>query len=157
MKNYPNVSEKEFMVKEIQLSYKKRKINPVKINSSATAASFLHQIWNKRLLGIQEEFVALFLDRGNNVVSYYVISKGGISGTVIDVRLILAIALKTFSSSIILAHNHPSGSLKFSDADLNITYKIKSSGLLMNVNVVDHLIITENGYYSMADAGFLNN
>jgi len=153
MKSYPIISENEFHIKEIQISYKKRKLKPVKITNSGSAANALRKIWDKKLLGILEQFVALYLDRGNNILGYKVISTGGVSGTVVDVRLILSVALKTLTSSIILAHNHPSGTLTYSDADLRITQKIMNASHEMDISILDHIILTEDSYYSFADAG----
>jgi len=97
----------------------------------------------------------LLLNRSNHVLGYYEVSKGGISGTVVDIRLILQAALKSNSSAILLAHNHPSGNLEVSDADLKITRKIKQAAEIMDTPVLDHLIVTENGYYSMSDNGHI--
>jgi len=83
------------------------------------------------------------------------ISQGGISGTVIDVRIILKNALEKLASSIILCHNHPSGTMEASDADMKITRKIKNAAQLMDISVLDHIIIGQNSYISMADEGIL--
>ena len=104
-----------------------------------------------------EEFWIMFLDRGNNILGKYQVSKGGISGTVIDVRLIMKEALDKKSSSIILCHNHPSGNLNPSDADLKITRRIKDAGEIMDIRVLDHVIIAGQKYYSFADEGILES
>ncbi|TKG92468.1 DNA repair protein RadC [Puteibacter caeruleilacunae] len=100
-----------------------------------------------------EEFWVLFLERSNKIIMRHKISQGGLSGTVIDVRLILKKAIDNLASSIILVHNHPSGTLYPSEADLQITQKIKSAARVMDISVLDHLIITYNGFYSFADEG----
>jgi len=97
----------------------------------------------------------MLLNRGNRVLGYYQISVGGISGTVVDVKLILQAAIKSCSSAILLGHNHPSGTLEASDADLKITRKIKSACSYMDISVLDHIIITADTYLSMADEGLL--
>lgn len=102
-----------------------------------------------------EEFWVLLLNRSNEVIHQYMVSKGGISSTVIDVRMILKTALERYATSMILCHNHPSGNLTPSDADLQITRKIKDAGRIMEVQVLDHLIITQKNYYSFADNGIL--
>lgn len=102
-----------------------------------------------------EEFWVLLLDRGNKIIDHFMISQGGISGTIIDVRIILKKALGKLASSLILCHNHPSGTMAASDADLKITRKIKNAGDLMDISVLDHIIIGQNRYLSLADEGLL--
>jgi DNA repair protein RadC len=102
-----------------------------------------------------EEFWVLLLDRGNKIQDSFRISQGGISGTVIDVRIILKPALEKQSSNIILCHNHPSGTLHPSQADRQITTKIKDAAKLMDISVLDHIIIGQNKYFSFADEGIL--
>jgi DNA repair protein RadC len=102
-----------------------------------------------------EEFWILLLDRGNKILDHFRISQGGISGTVIDVRIILKPALEKLASSIILCHNHPSGTMEASDADLKITRKMMNAARLMDISVLDHIIIGQNCYLSMADEGIL--
>ena len=81
------------------------------------------------------------------------IGRGGISGTVADVRVILKLGIENLASGIILAHNHPSGNLAPSNADISLTHKVKESAKLMDINVLDHLIVTDTAYYSFADKG----
>jgi DNA repair protein RadC len=102
-----------------------------------------------------EEFWVVMLNRANKVMSRYNVSKGGMTGTVIDVRMILKKALDCKASSMILGHNHPSGNLLPSDSDIKITLKLKEAGLIMDIPVLDHIIVTANGYYSFADEGVL--
>lgn len=103
-----------------------------------------------------EEFWVMLLDKGNKIIDSYRISQGGISGTVIDVRLILKTAIEKLASSIILCHNHPSGTMQASDADLKITRKIKEAAQMMDISVLDHLILGQNTYLSLADEGLIN-
>lgn len=100
-----------------------------------------------------EEFWVLYLNNSNKVVSKAQLGKGGITGTVVDVRLVYKTALENGATNIILCHNHPSGTLIPSDADKQITKKLKAAGQNLDINVLDHLIITENGYYSFNDEG----
>lgn len=102
-----------------------------------------------------EEFWILMLDRGNKIKDNFRISQGGISGTVIDVRIILKAAIEKQASSIILCHNHPSGTMQASDADLKITRKIADAAKIMDITVLDHIIIGNNKYLSLADEGIL--
>lgn len=100
-----------------------------------------------------EEFWVLLLDRRNNVLGQKRVSSGGVAGTVVDAKMIFKPALERYASHIILAHNHPSGSLKPSSQDLNLTEKIKTAGHYLDIKVLDHLIITAVGYYSFSDEG----
>ena len=100
-----------------------------------------------------EEFWVLFLNNSNKVISKSQLSKGGITGTIVDVRLVFKLALESGATGLILCHNHPSGNLKPSDADKEITKKLKRAGESLDVKVLDHLIITETKYYSFVDEG----
>jgi len=100
-----------------------------------------------------EEFWVLLLNRSNTVIKKFKLSQGGISGTVIDVRLILKPAIENLASSIILCHNHPSGNIYPSDADEKITRKVSDSADVMDIKVLDHLIVTDKSYFSFADEG----
>ena len=102
-----------------------------------------------------EEFWIVMLNRANKIITRYNVSKGGLTGTVIDVRLILKKALEVYAASMIISHNHPSGNLSPSDADIKITKKIKEAGQIMDIPVLDHIIVTDNGYFSFADEGLL--
>jgi DNA repair protein RadC len=100
-----------------------------------------------------EEFWVLYLNNSNKVIYKSQLSKGGITGTVVDVRLLFKTALENNATSIILTHNHPSGKLLASDADKDITKKLKLAGEQLDIKVLDHIIITETGYYSFQDEG----
>lgn len=100
-----------------------------------------------------EEFWVLYLNNSNKVIYKSQLSKGGITGTVVDVRLIFKTALEQNAISVILTHNHPSGKLQASDADKDITKKLKVAGEQLDIKVLDHIIITENGYFSFQDEG----
>jgi DNA repair protein RadC len=102
-----------------------------------------------------EVFAVLFLNQANKINHFEIISKGGITGTVADPRIILKKALEEDATSIVLSHNHPSGSLKPSRADEEITKKIKTAALFFDIKVIDHIIVSEEGYYSFADEGIL--
>ena len=102
-----------------------------------------------------EEFWVLMLNRGNQVLKRVQVSLGGVSGTVVDAKIIFKKALEIPASAIILCHNHPSGNLRPSQADIEITNKVKKGGELIDINVLDHLIVSERGYFSFADEGML--
>jgi DNA repair protein RadC len=127
----------------------------VKIKTSSTAFEVLLAHWNNELLKLQEEFKILLLNQSNHVLGVYEASRGGVSETVVDAKLIFATTLKCMASAIVLAHNHPSGNLKPSSSDLALTRKFKEAGKLLDIKALDHLIITKHGYYSFADHGQL--
>lgn len=102
-----------------------------------------------------EEFWVLFLDRRNAVIKKSNVSKGGVSGTVADAKIIFKEAIQLLASAVILCHNHPSGNLKPSDADIQLTKKMKEIGNMMDVPVLDHLIVTDKSYFSFADEGLM--
>ena len=102
-----------------------------------------------------EVFCILYLNQGNRVLHLEMISKGGISGTVVDPRIIYRKALENTASSLLLCHNHPSGNLQPSEADISLTRKLKEAGKLFDISVLDHVIVSEEGYFSFADQGLL--
>lgn len=102
-----------------------------------------------------EEFWVIYLNRSNKILMKESVSSGGVSGTVADVKIIFKKALELLASGIILAHNHPSGNTKPSHTDMTLTKKMLEAGKILDINVLDHLIITGNGYYSFADEGTL--
>lgn len=123
-----------------------------KITGSNDVANYL-----RPLIGDlpHEEFWVLFLNRQNKVIDHQKLSQGGLTGTVIDVRLVLKMAIEKHATSLIFAHNHPSGNLEASDADRKITRQLKESSAIMDIPLLDHLIITQGGYLSFADEGLL--
>jgi DNA repair protein RadC len=102
-----------------------------------------------------EEFWILLLNRANRVIKKYQVSQGGVSGTVADPKIIFKVALEELASGIILAHNHPSGNLSASQADMDLTRKLKDAGKLLEIQVLDHLIVGGLKYFSFADEGLL--
>ena len=102
-----------------------------------------------------EEFWVIYLNNSNKVLQKQQLSKGGITGTLVDVRLVLKQALEVGATALILCHNHPSGTLKASEADKKITQKLKTAGLTLDIKVLDHIIITEKAYFSFADETIL--
>jgi DNA repair protein RadC len=151
------INVNEIAVAEIELVYKskvKASERP-KINSSKDAYDIFLQSWDDNKIEFVEQFKILLLNRGNKVLGVYEVSTGGVTGTVADPRLIFAAALKANACAIILAHNHPSSNLKPSNADEQLTFKMKEGGKFLDIQILDHLIICTDGYYSMADEGLI--
>ncbi len=148
---------KQWQVAEIQLSYKsnvKPSLRP-KITSSRDAHEVLKRVWNDSVIELCEQFKVIFTNRANKVLGVFEVSTGGIAGTVADPKLIFVAALKAGATGLILSHNHPSGNLTPSHADIELTKKIKEGGRLLEIQVLDHIIITSESYYSFADEGLL--
>jgi len=125
---------------------------PIKTRIKSSQDAYLALVLMTNLDNLtHEEFWCMYLNHSNQVIKYIRISEGGISGTITDVRLIFNHAIKLLASGIILCHNHPSGNLSPSDADLKITKKIKDAGTLLDVSVLDHLIVSAEGFTSLAD------
>ncbi|MCB0539606.1 MAG: JAB domain-containing protein [Bacteroidetes bacterium] len=148
---------KQIKISEITVSYQSSipKAERVQISNSKTAYEAFVTNWDQNIIELQEEFKALFLNRNNEVLGTYSLARGGISSIIVDVRIIFATALKCAASSIIVAHNHPSMNLTPSEADKEITRKLKEGGKLLDIKVLDHLIVTNESYYSFADEGIL--
>jgi DNA repair protein RadC len=117
--------------------------------------NILRRYWKDDLLELQEEFKIMLLNRYDKVIGMFTVSSGGIAGTVADPKLIFGCALKAAASGIVLAHNHPSGALKPSQADIELTKKLTDGGQLLDIQVLDHFILTNEAYYSFADEGLL--
>lgn len=145
-------------VNEIKISYKGGLKSSMwqKISSSKDAAQLLFEDWDKDTICIYETFKIVLLNNNNKVKGICQISQGGITGTMVDMRILFAVILKSLSVAIILTHNHPSGTLKPSDADKQLTSKIKKASRLFDIRVLDHLIFAPDGdYYSFSDDGIL--
>jgi len=148
------VDDPLLLVSEIEIIYHPA-VKPSKritVSSSQEAEKVFRRIWCKPL-DLRECFYALFLNRANKVLGYYLVSIGGMTGTVVDIRTVFQAALKAVTCSVIFAHNHPSGNRTPSDADIQLTNKLKEAGKTLDIAVLDHLIILPEGYYSMADEG----
>lgn len=149
--------ELRLKVAEVELVYKskiKASERPT-IEKSSDAANLLRILWEEGKLELVEQFKVLFLNRANKVIGLFNVSSGGITGTVADPRIIFTAALKLNAVGMLLCHNHPSGSLKPSRADEELTQKIKGAGAFMDIKVLDHIILTAEEYYSFADEGLL--
>lgn len=140
---------------EISISYSNNNNKKLKIKNSKESYDVLLNSWNKNIIELQEEFKLLLLNRANQVLGVYALSKGGTASCVVDTKLVFSVALKCNATSIIVAHNHPSGNLKPSEADKAITEKLKKAGQYLDISLLDHLIITKDNFYSLSDNGFL--
>lgn len=144
-----------FRVTEVELSYRSR-VKPSerpKVNNSKDAYKILLAHWDMNKIELVEQFKILLLDRNNACLGISEIATGGIAGCIVDPKIIFSTALKAKASSILLAHNHPSGNLIPSIDDERITKKICSGAKFFDMNVPDHLIISPYDYYSMTDEG----
>ena len=126
----------------------------VKITSSKDASDVIHQFYDGDI-ELFESFFILLLNRANTTIGYAKISQGGVAGTVVDPKIVAKYALDGLASSIILAHNHPSGELRASEADISITNKLIKGLKFLEIEVVDHLILSKDGYLSMKDEGII--
>ncbi len=142
-------------IAEIKVSYSTNMSKRIKLTHCKEVYQFVLSQWDMDLIEFQEECKIILLNRANFVLGIYDLSKGGISGTVVDVRIILGIALKCNASGIILVHNHPSGSMIASEADKQITNKLKNGCELLDITLVDHLIISKKEYYSFVEKRIL--
>ena len=142
-------------VSEIQVSYTPNLLVDMSVKNSKKSFELMLNEWEQDKLQMQEEAKILLLNRNNKVLGIYSLAKGGLTSCIVDVRIILSIALKTLATGIILFHNHPSGNLKPSQADLDITKKLKQSCDLLDISFLDHLIITKDNYFSFADEGLI--
>lgn len=140
---------------KLRLNRSSRKKHYGSVGRSQDAADFIRKVYRRGEIQLQEQFIVLYLNRANNIIGYYRHAVGGITGTVADIRIILAAALKSASTSIIVAHNHPSGNSRPSEADIELTKKIKESAATMEIQLLDHVIITADSYFSFADEGML--
>ena len=141
-------------ISEYSLKYTKTDIQKTKITTSESASNVIRKFYFDDI-NIYESFFILLLNRANNTTGFVKISQGGTAGTVVDIKIIAKYAVDSLSPNVIICHNHPSGNKQPSDADLNITRKIKDALLLLDIKLIDHIIITENDFYSFADNGNL--
>ena len=141
-------------ISEYSLKYTKSEIQKTKVTTSESASNVIRKFYFDDI-NIYESFFILLLNRANNTTGFAKISQGGTDGTVVDIKIIAKYAVESLSSAVIICHNHPSGNIKPSEADINITKKIKDALLLLDISLTDHIILSENNYYSFADNGDL--
>lgn len=141
---------------EIQVNYtsKVKKSEMITVTTSKDALECFRHIWSERISYVEESFI-LLLNRANKVLGFVKLSSGGTTATVVDQKMIFQTALKTNACSIILAHNHPSGNLKPSETDIKLTKEITATGRILGIPLMDHLILTDESYFSFADEGMM--
>lgn len=147
------MSQKKYTLNEVDIVYRPLKelaTNP-KVDCPEDAVILFRENWDEMKIGLQEQFKIMLLNRSNRVLGIADISKGGIHGTVVDPKLLFAIALKAAACSIILAHNHPSGNIQPSREDIKLTEKLIEAGKILDITVLDHIIFSglDNSFYAM--------
>lgn len=145
-------------ISEISLNYK-RKVKACerpKVSCSKDAEKLFRENWNDLTINLYEEFKILLLDRNNSCMGIVPISQGGVSGTLVDAKLVFASALKARACAIILGHNHPSGNLKPSQADISLTKRLVTGAHYLDLKILDHLILTDSTYTSFADDNMMS-
>lgn len=140
-------------IPEIKVIYHGPKGPRQKITKAEQAYFVFIRSWNMDTIDLLEESKLLLLNRNNQILGIFHLSSGGVTGTVIDPKIVFAVSLKCNASSIILAHNHPSSNLQPSDTDVRITKRLKEIGDILDLNLLDHLILTKENFYSMHDNG----
>lgn len=141
---------------EIKISYEPPLINTPFVSCSVYAYDFLIQHYPIETIQLQEHFIVMHLNRTNRVLGIHKLSTGGLTSTIADIRILLSVALKTMATSIIISHNHPTGVLKPSQADILLTEKIREATKLLDIELLDHQIVSNEGYYSFAQEGKMN-
>lgn len=147
-----------YNIPQVKLSYvtERGTTTPPRITNSKATMEILKSIFDHETIEHVEYFYCLLLNRHNKVLGVHLVSMGGITGTVVDIRVIFQAAILANACSIVLSHNHPSGNTAPSTQDIDITRKIKEAGKYMDITVLDHIIISAEGnYYSFADEGIM--
>ncbi|MCW3104598.1 MAG: hypothetical protein JWO09_3038 [Bacteroidetes bacterium] len=143
------------IVAALELGRRRKETETVKREKITTSKDAYEAMKPKMVDLPHEEFWLVLLNRANGIIKKELISRGGVAGTVVDTKIIFKCAVEHYASSIIICHNHPSGNLKPSEADIKITKGIKEAGKIMEIPLIDHLIMTDAGYYSFADEGLI--
>lgn len=146
----------EWSVGEVQVSYKPNPKPNYKIQTSDDVHIFLRRIWDDNLINLQEQFCAVFINNASMVIGYRFISCGTQEFVNVDLKLVFAIGIKLRAKGVIIAHNHPSGMLRPSEADITTTLDAKLIGELTGVKLFDHIILTNEGYLSLAETGHID-
>ncbi|VTR41245.1 JAB domain-containing protein [Sphingobacterium thalpophilum] len=151
------MKKNEFIANELCLSYRR---NPelsvsdfTEIHSSSDLEVAFRQVWNIDEIEVRESFYALYLDNKLDVVGYYRIADGGIDAVAVDIKLIIKCALLSNATAVAVAHNHPSGILRPSNADKAVTTRLQTACAIMDLRLLDHIILTDCDYYSFKDRG----
>lgn len=143
---------------ELELQYKHRNppVEKLIIRTSLDAYTHGSRLFNADTIGMQEQFIIIYMNRSNQIIGSLCAFTGGITSTIVDLRIIYSVALKILATGIVVYHNHPSGNLKPSNHDIDLTNKIRKTGELFDITVFDHLILSPSQeYFSFADEGLL--
>jgi len=146
---------KKIKLPELKIKVKATKGDEFYIKNSEDIVQVLRNVFNADTIQWTEEFILVCLNRAHKVIGYYKVGAGGFSGVVCDVKVIMTMALQSSASSLIVAHNHPSGNLKPSANDKSMTDKINAACKILDINLLDHIILTADGSYSFAEEGYL--
>jgi DNA repair protein RadC len=154
-KNIIELEGVKYSVGEVEVTYKTKTKPYLKVSSSKDTFNILERLWSDKI-EYQEEFCILCLNRANNVVSFTKVSMGGVNQITTDLKMILQICLASNASGLILSHNHPSGNMKPSQEDVNLTKKAEEACKLFDITMLDHIIMSKDSYFSFADEGLIN-
>lgn len=147
--------KKNWAVAELQVSYKQKNRTGVFANSGDMAYRVLRHMWDKSLINIQEHFCVLFLNNHLEVLGFRAINTGTSTSCTVDINLIISCTLLCRANNVILAHNHPSGSLKYSKGDFDLTLTLKNKLQQFDIKVCDHIILSDDNYMSFCDEGVI--
>ena len=149
---------------ELKVSYRRSRNRRVKqetneqtlyeIRDSKSCETYLRKIWNQDTIELREEFIVLCLNNAHEVLGWINVASGGLSATTVDPRIIFGVALLTVSAAIVVAHNHPSGTVNPSPQDTTVTQQLRAAGKVLGITLLDHLIVSRDNYYSFADSGW---
>ena len=142
-------------VSEIEISYRPAIGSKPEVTSSSDAYLILKEYYPENQIALKEYFVVMYLNQANRVIGVQRLSIGGLTSAVADVRLLFGTALKVLATGLVISHNHPSGNLKPSKADEEITFKIRNAAKFFDIQVLDHIIVSTEGYFSFADDGMM--
>lgn len=152
------------MLAELKVSYRRSRNRRVtretnkqtlyEIRDSKSCETYLRKIWNQDTIELREEFIVLCLNNAHEVLGWINVASGGLSATTVDPRIIFGVALLTVSAAIVVAHNHPSGTVNPSPQDTVITRQLRAAGKMLGITLLDHLIVSRDSYYSFADSGW---
>ena len=145
------------IVAEIELIYKPAISDKPEIKSCLDAYNIIKSAIPENTISLKEQMIVLYMNNAQKVIGTHKLSDGGITSTVCDIRLVLSIALRCMATSFIIGHNHPSGNLQPSNQDVALTLKLKEAGMLMDIKLLDHFIISplESKYFSFTEAGLI--
>jgi len=154
VKPLPKSGFRKDLLPEIKLRFNRSRFDLGQITKSEDAVQVLKRILGRQI-ETQEFMTAIFLNRANHPVGFYRHTMGGTGGTILDVKMICGLATKLLASNVILCHNHPSGNTKPSEADITVTRKLREALKTMDITLLDHIIVTRDGQFSMSDQGIL--